>query len=571
MTSKRKRADAELEGESQKTPTRKEPLSERRTRRKKSKNSNDLEIPTRQGGFRARGTGVTTDARNISDVEGELAEEPVQTPRGKGKVLFKTPTKVTIVNGDGAAATAVGRYADRSARRKSARSLLKRTIDDQLSDGDNKDEDSLAQEIWNAEDEEDSYIVDEAEDDPPVKPGAPPTPLKQGRKSTRRKASPPAPENLPAHERYFFQNRPGGNKASSNTISSLTLLSHEDYAHQLSKYEDAHAAAIEYLHALHSRSFPQWNFELMEDFSICLYGYGSKARLVTAFADYLHATNPLGNPPQTIIVNGYVPKLTIRQILSTVATCVYRCSPSEIPSDFGNQPHDMLNSLLRNLSAEPPISPIYLFINSLDASPLRRAPTPSIIATLSASPYIHLLATCDTPSFPLLWDNGLRERYNWVFHDTTTFESYGGVEIENVIDEMNDLLGRSGRSVKGKEGVGFVLRSLPENARNLYRVLIAELLAGIDDDAGDDEGTPKPASGALGRNLHAQAAGIEYRALYQKASEEFICSSEMSFRTLLKEFHDHQMVTSRKDGAGTETLGVPFRREEMEAILEDLM
>ena len=36
-------------------------------------------------------------------------------------------------------------------------------------------------------------------------------------------------------------------------------------------------------------------------------------------------------------------------------------------------------------------------------------------------------------------------------------------------------------------------------------------------------------------------------------------------------FHDHQMVVSRKDAIGTEMLSVPFRREELEAILEDLM
>lgn len=36
-------------------------------------------------------------------------------------------------------------------------------------------------------------------------------------------------------------------------------------------------------------------------------------------------------------------------------------------------------------------------------------------------------------------------------------------------------------------------------------------------------------------------------------------------------FHDHQMITSRKDVLGTELLSLPFRKEELEAILEDLM
>jgi hypothetical protein len=36
-------------------------------------------------------------------------------------------------------------------------------------------------------------------------------------------------------------------------------------------------------------------------------------------------------------------------------------------------------------------------------------------------------------------------------------------------------------------------------------------------------------------------------------------------------FHDHQMITSRKDAIGTELLSIPFPRAELEAILEDLM
>lgn len=38
----------------------------------------------------------------------------------------------------------------------------------------------------------------------------------------------------------------------------------------------------------------------------------------------------------------------------------------------------------------------------------------------------------------------------------------------------------------------------------------------------------------------------------------------------LHRFHDHQMITSRKDILGTELLSLPFRRDELEAILEDL-
>jgi len=144
-----------------------------------------------------------------------------------------------------------------------------------------------------------------------------------------------------------------------------------------------------------------------------------------------------------------------------------------------------------------------------------------------------------------------------------------------------------------------VLRSLPENARNLYRLLLSEILTilvdGIDGDgatttatgfddeddndneaAAETEAGPRRISTAgraaiqKGESAGAEEVGVEYRTLYEKASTDFICSSSMNFQFLLKEFHDHQLITSRRDATGTQLLGVPLGREEMEAVLEDL-
>ncbi|MCJ1266363.1 Origin recognition complex subunit 2 [Lobaria immixta] len=487
--------------------------------------------------------------------------------------------------------------ADRSARRKSARALTQRTANEDLSEeNDLHEEDALAKSIWDVEssEENDGPREEDVEDDAAEEPIS--TPSKRTpkqRPKVRRKRTPTPPQDLPPHELYFFQNRAGNMKTSNNTLSSLSLLSHEQYHEQMKTYKDPHASSTRVLHALHSRSFPQWNFEFSQSFNICLYGYGSKRHLVTSFAGHLHSLNP-STPPKIIVVNGYLPNLTIRQILTIIAGVAFGSPPSSIPTKLGTQPREIVTSILTQITTSPPSSPIHIFINSLDAPPLRRAPIPSLLALLAANPHIRVLATCDTPSFPLLWDAPSREQYNFLFHDTTTYESYAPVEVGSVVDEVNELLGRSGRSIKGKEGVGFVLRSLPENARNLYRVLVAELLAGMDedpahdhqeqDDINDDdnflvsrgqdeagEGRGVQGSRRNGRATAAAAAGIEYRSLYHKVVEDFICTSEMAFRALLQEFHDHRMIVSRRDATGQEMLNVPFRREEMEAILEDLV
>ena len=118
-----------------------------------------------------------------------------------------------------------------------------------------------------------------------------------------------------------------------------------------------------------------------------------------------------------------------------------------------------------------------------------------------------------TPDFPLLWDIGLRTSFNFLFHDATTFRPFT-VELD-VVNDVHELLGRKSQRVNGREGVAFVLKSLPENAKNLFTLLVGEVLVAMED--GGEDG------------------GVEYRMIYNKAVEEFICSSEMAFRTLLKE------------------------------------
>ena len=497
---------------------------------------------------------------------------------GKRKLLFVTPRKNHEDHDDEGTPVPITRKADRSARRKSARMMIERTITDLPSEEEELEEGgTLARKIWNAEDISDhgsgaSQHHEELEDELGPEWAGSTTPSKRGhnqRKPTRRKKSLTPPQDLIPHEGYFFQNRLGSAKSSSQTLSSLPLLTHEQCHNELSRYKDPHVSSLRFLQSLHSRSFPQWSFELAQSFNICLYGYGSKRCLVTAFADYLHSLAPSA-PPLVIMVNGYTPTLTLRQILILIASQISEIMPLKLPS----QPVEAVSTLITYLMSHPPETPVNLFVNSLDAPPLRRAPIPTLLAQLAASPHIRLLATCDQPNFPLLWDTSLLDQYNWIYHDTTTFATYGGVEVQAVIDDVNELLGRSGRTVKGKEGVGFVLRSLPENARNLYRVLIAELLAaGPEGDEAAAQASDSEDDGDLGRAAQGRKngeAGIDYRVLYQKVVEEFICSNEMAFRQLLKEFHDHQMVVSRKDGMGGELLGVPFMREEMEGILEDL-
>ncbi|CAO2649291.1 Nn.00g066760.m01.CDS01 [Neocucurbitaria sp. VM-36] len=540
----------------------------------------EVQTPSRRG--RAQQLAENGTPRSILKKSG-LANGIHDTPKSSRKLVFETPTKLPKDEPPDGTPTIV-RNADRSARRKSNRRMLERTLNGAESDDEALEEDDILAEQILGEEEEDvvEQVQDEvAQADVPV----PETPTKRGRGRPkgsgkvgrpRKQRSPTPPTELPSHEVYFWQNRPGGTKTSNNTLSAQTLLNHDEFFQAIQSYQDRHEPEMDFLLELHGRAYDQWMFELDEGFNICLYGYGSKRVITEHFTAHLYhhlleraPYKGTKKTPKVVVINGYTVGITVKDILTTIASAFV---PANVK--MPNQLTTLLDFLLEHLSNNPPSHPIPVIVNSIDSPYLRKTPTPSMLARLASHPYINLVCTADTPNFSLLWDVGLKTQYKFLFHDTTTFAPYDA-EIDTV-ETVNELLGRSGRRVGGRDGVGFVLRSLPENARELFRILVMEQLAlslieGALDEDEDVPATLRSKKVPQTKNVPLESSqGVEYRVLYHKAVEAFVCSSEVGFRTLLKEFHDHQMIESRKDAMGTERLWVPFRQDELEGLAEDL-
>ena len=435
--------------------------------------------------------------------------------------ILRTPTKPSTAP---LGYTPRKKAADQSARKKSARALIANAI--QNGDADSDDDDGLAHEIYASSDDEEEDDDDGDDDAGITKANASldpidetisaddqvaTTPTKSSKRANRprKTKSPTPPRDLPPHEQYFVHNKPGKTRTSDNTLASLTLLTHEEYFSLLDDYQNPHAADVQNLEHLHAESFPQWQFELTEGFSLCLYGFGSKRLLLESFAKHIHANQPDPKTHRIIVINGYAHAITMKEILSLICRTVDPSKPTTAQSTI------LMQSLAASLSSGD--MRLTLIINSIDAGPLRKLSSQAMLSQLAAHPQIDLICSADTPDFPLLWDVGIRSAFNFIFHDCTTFAPFN-VEL-HVVDEVNELLGRNSRQVNGRDGVAFVLKSLPENARNLFRLLVGEVLVALDGD-GEMGGTE---------------VGVEYRMIYNKAVEEFICTSEMAFRTLLKE------------------------------------
>lgn len=576
-----------------------------------------------------------------------VADSSVQESPSKAPSISNGLSHKTAALALEASTLATANGADRSARRKSTQKLLERTVGE-LSDDEDAGEDELAAQIYDEAGESNGSDPEEGADgeDPILHDGKTmeeilnepiflDTPSKRGRgrpKGSRNRSLTPPVSNAPPHELYFHQNRASALKVvSTNTFPAEAVISHAVYHEAISAYKDnRHAEALENLYDIHEAQFPLWKFELQQGFSVLLYGYGRKKTLLTGFAGYLHAcakrhgvvttsaqetsrskgTSKRKAPsktaaaivgeeidalssPFTIVLNGHHPSLTPRSLFATIANA---CLSPDLSSALPLQASDACAYLLQHLpkpTSTTTLPHIYILLDCIHTSPLTRAPFPTLLAHLITHPRVSLIATADDVNVPLLWPLPLREKFNWVFHDGTTFVPYdsgdGTVGSQGVVDAVNELLGRKGASGKGREGIRWVLRSLPENARGVYRVLVAEILSlceeGLDFGGGGMEENDEDEDDYMGggdeprrlvlrgkrRAPTGEMPAVGYKTLYAKAVEEFLCSSEMALRGLLKEFVDHQMVVSRRDGSGAEMLSVEMRKEELEGVLEDLM
>ena len=201
----------------------------------------------------------------------------------------------------------------------------------------------------------------------------------------------------------------------------------------------------------HQVQFPRWMSHIHRGFSIVCYGLGSKKSLLHKFHEkYLEDKD-------TVVVNGFFPSLTLKQILSTISEDIM-----EIEGNFSSIA-DHIEEILANLSSH-----LYLIIHNIDGPMLRNTKTQSAISKLVASPKVHLLCSIDHINAPLIWDQECLGRLNLLWFDTTTFLPY----LEEAVDASNLLCRKTDSSTSTLAGLSSVWDSLTPNARNIYTIII---------------------------------------------------------------------------------------------------
>ncbi|KAI3633644.1 hypothetical protein MIR68_008591 [Amoeboaphelidium protococcarum] len=348
---------------------------------------------------------------------------------------------------------------------------------------------------------------------------------------------------------YFnVLNRMRSSKTSDNTLADLPQLNVENISTLLSEMEIQNHDLKLNLEQQHRNKFTQWRFELDYGFNLMFYGLGDKTSLIKEFVKTL--LNGL-----VIEMDGLSSQLSLREVLiSALKFLKPKSNPVGNVTDFSH----ILVELLKE--------PMYLVVHHLDGPSLRNQSFYESLQILCQSQFVHLVCSVDHLHFAQLLDEKQVNALNLIFHDLTTFTHY---DFENLLAQnvnkssqqeiisigMDGVLQSSHQQQKMDiRRVMFVLDSLVENAKKILILLVEHQLQEL----------------ALDDIAVFADSGLTFQNYFNKCRDKFLTSTTTSFRNLLTELTDHDVVVVGDNSDGVECYVVPCDKDMLLTILEQL-
>ncbi|KAJ8947492.1 hypothetical protein NQ318_009795 [Aromia moschata] len=320
---------------------------------------------------------------------------------------------------------------------------------------------------------------------------------------------------------------------SNNTLDKLETPRLPQYQLQKllqdTKLSQEHERALKSLSEINTGFFSKWVFLLNENFNILVYGLGSKRNILNQFHTEYLKDSPV------IVVNGFFPTLSIKSILDGIIVDLLELE--ENPANI-NEAAELIIQEFNSM----PKTHLYLIVHNIEGEILRNSKTQNILAKLSATKNIHLLASIDHINAPLIWDHKKLNKFNYIWWDVTSFSPY---TVENSF-ELSLMVQQSGSLALSSLRNVFV--SLTSNSKRIYTIIVKHQLQNA-------------------KNQYYQ--GLAFKDLYMACREAFIVSSDLALRAQLAEFTDHKMVKMKRSVDGTEYLIIPLAKDLLQKFLEE--
>ncbi|XP_046330979.2 origin recognition complex subunit 2-like [Haliotis rufescens] len=328
----------------------------------------------------------------------------------------------------------------------------------------------------------------------------------------------------------YFDIHSGAAITSDRTLSKLDTprLDQQALSALLESVSSSHVSECAGLLQEHMALFSKWMFQMCNDFNILLYGLGSKRGLIETFRQkFLHDFSH-------VVVNGYFPSLTVKQILS--------CIIDEIIEEEVHirTPADQYEYIRRHFENSE-YRDFYLIIHNIDGSMLRGEKTQNLLSLLAQVRGVHIIASIDHINAPLIWDHTKCCRFNWLCFDTTTYIPYSSeTSYENSL-----LVQQTG--ALALSSLTHVMKSLTTNAKGIFLLL---------------------AKHQQENKENATYIGMSFSELYQRCRESFLVNSDLTLKAQLIEFRDHKLIRSKKSYDGVEHLLIPIDTPTLAEFLE---
>ena len=402
----------------------------------------------------------------------------------------------------------------------------------------------------------------------------------------------------------------GRRDASDASLARLDLADEETVRELLGRLPVGHLNERARLTRDLADEYSGWWQLLRSEFSVLLYGFGSKKELLEDFAR--RALTDGG----VVVVNGFFPGLTAKHILANAAAAVSRDSVNALHAGSndalfqrvaaatrerrgarrGDDAYETESRDTRRLEASAeasaetharshqprrtarrtssvmtlpnasarahelsnsdgagkerldaraegdfqPAKRLYIVLHNIDGAQLRSPEAQAVLGELASMPRVHLIASVDHVNAPLLWSKREAARFNWVWRKATTFAPYA---VETSFAAQ--LLASRGEE-RHVRGAANVLRSLTSNARDIFRVLAEYQLQ------------------------NPEEKGMGFHAFYTECRAQFLATSEVTLRSHLTEFMDHELTRARKGADGEDVVHAPFASDVLAQLLKEI-
>lgn len=377
---------------------------------------------------------------------------------------------------------------------------------------------------------------------------------------------------LDTFEGYLDQKKSSRREKSGNTMAAAPEVTRDEFALISNLFNKMFLKKKrEKLYELQNKMFSQYWFELTQGFTLLFYGIGSKREFLEKFAVqylspklkqiqlYLNDDQKRSPTRQTkeqlgvpcIVINGYNPTCSYRDVFKDVSNILF---PEELARSetkyWGNHVIIQVNKMIAFYETQPRDIKLILVVHNIDGPSVRKELFQAMLSALAQIKQIAIVASVDHIYAPLLWDNKKAQNYNFIFHDVTNYEPY------SVESSFHDVMKMGKRdTVTGAEGAKYVLESLTINSKKLFKLLVETQISKLQKEKNGNKVPPMKRS--------SPTSGLEFQHLAQLCAQEFIASNDISLRTMLREFIEHNMITISKTTAGVEYVWVPYNYSEL--------